>query len=191
MTDQELKDLVASLAIQSAKTDAQLAKTDAQLAKTDAQLAKTDAKLEKLGIYAKNTNQLVDGIGKTNGEIAQEFFFSSLDTTLMLAGIQFDSIQGSVRTRKAGKEHEMDIFLENGSSVGIIEVKSKVRYNDIAQLKTIVEQFYQFHPTFKSYKIIPALAGKVFSKQLQQQTLNAGFIVLTQQGNHIEQRLPA
>ena len=191
MTDQELKDLVASLAIQSAITNAQLAKTDAQLAKTDAQLAKTDAKLEKLGIYAKSTNQLVDGIGKTNGEIAQEFFFSSLDKNPILAGVKFDFIQNSVRTRKAGKEHEMDIFLENGNSVGIIEVKSKVRYNDIAQLKTIVGQFYQFHPTFKSYRIIPALAGKVFSKQLQQQTLNAGFIVLTQQGNHIEQRLPA
>ena len=177
MTDQELKDLVASLAIQSAKTDAQL--------------AKTDAKLEKLGIYAKRTNQLVEGIGKTNGEIAQEFFFSSLDKKPMLANVKFDSIQSSVRTRKAGKEHEMDIFLENGNSVGIVEVKSKVRYGDIAQLKTIVEQFYQFHPTFKSYKIIPALAGKVFSKQLQQQALNAGFIVLTQQGNHIEQRLPA
>ena len=59
MTDQDLKDLVAGLAISQArtdehiqelkasqaKTDAQLAKTDAQLAKTDAQLAKTDAQL--------------------------------------------------------------------------------------------------------------------------------------------------
>ncbi len=209
MTDQELKDLVASLAVQSAKTDvqlaqgfkelresqsktdAQLAKTDAQLAKTDAQLAKTDATLKKLGIYAKNTNTQVDGTGKTNGEIAQEFFFSSLDKNPMLGGVKFDSIQSSVRTRKAGKEHEMDIFLENGNSVGIVEVKSKVRCDDISQLKSIVAQFYQFHPIFKSYKIIPALAGKVFSKQLQEQTLKAGFIVLTQQGNHIEQRLPS
>ena len=177
MTDQELKDLVASLAVQSAKTDAQL--------------ARTDARLEKLGIYAKSTNQQVDGIGKTSGEIAQEFFFSSLDKNPILAGVKFDSIRNTVQIRKGGKEHEMDIFLENGNSVGIVEVKSKVRLDDIAQLKSIVEQFYQFHPTFKSHKIIPALAGKVFPKQLQDQALNAGFIVLTQQGDHIEQRIPA
>ena len=59
MTDQELKDLVANLAISQAKTDAQMARTDAQIARTDAkldklfaetdaQIARTDAKLDKL-----------------------------------------------------------------------------------------------------------------------------------------------
>jgi hypothetical protein len=54
MTDQELKELVASLAISQQKTEAIVAdlalsqqKTDEQLAKTDAQLAKTDAQLAK------------------------------------------------------------------------------------------------------------------------------------------------
>jgi len=66
MTDQELKDLVASIAISQARTEAQMARTDAklekmieesnlrfekteaQMAKTDAQMARTDAKLEKM-----------------------------------------------------------------------------------------------------------------------------------------------
>jgi len=52
MTDNELRELVASLAIAQKKTDAQLVKTDAQLAKTDAQLAefqkKSEARFERL-----------------------------------------------------------------------------------------------------------------------------------------------
>jgi len=40
MTDDELKKLVAGLAIAQAKTDAQIAKTDAQLAKTGAKIDK-------------------------------------------------------------------------------------------------------------------------------------------------------
>jgi len=42
MTDQELKDLVASLAIASKKTDEQFRKTDEQFKKTDEQFRKTD-----------------------------------------------------------------------------------------------------------------------------------------------------
>ena len=48
MTGQELKDLVASLAVKSDRLTAAQTKTDEQLIKTDAQLAKTDAKLDRL-----------------------------------------------------------------------------------------------------------------------------------------------
>ena len=47
MTDQELKDLVASLAIESKKTDEQLRKTDEQLKKTDEQLSKLSREFEE------------------------------------------------------------------------------------------------------------------------------------------------
>ena len=74
MTDQELKDLVASLAIESAKTnlqiqelkesqlktDEQLAKTDLQLAKTDKQLAKTDLQLAKTDLQLAKTDAKLD-----------------------------------------------------------------------------------------------------------------------------------
>ena len=52
MTDQELRELVASLAVKSDRLDAQIADTHAQIAssqaKTDAQMAKTDEKLSRL-----------------------------------------------------------------------------------------------------------------------------------------------
>ncbi|GEM_PF-4969643 len=57
MTDQELKELVASLAIKSDRLDAQL--------------AKTDAKLDKVA-------KLLGGIGNSQGEIAEEFFIIHL-----------------------------------------------------------------------------------------------------------------
>jgi len=162
MTDQELKDLVASLAIQSAKTDKKLAET---------------------GKYIKK-------MSITSGEITQEFFFSSLDKTKQLSGVKFDTITPNIRARQNGKEHEMDIFLENGNAVGIIEVKTKVRKSDITQLQKIVQNFYQFHPRHRPMKIIPALAGKVFDKSLQEQALKQGITVITQCGDHIEQQAP-
>ena len=52
MTDEELKALVASLAVSQAKTDAQLAQTDAQLARTDAKLDRSDHGAESLPVRA-------------------------------------------------------------------------------------------------------------------------------------------
>ncbi|HHB93178.1 MAG TPA: hypothetical protein ENK59_08220 [Thioploca sp.] len=82
MTDEELKELVASLAIaqqktdkkidkliiSQQKTDAQLAKTDAQLAKTDAQLAKTDAQLAKTDAQLAKTDAQ---LAKTDAQLAK------------------------------------------------------------------------------------------------------------------------
>ena len=191
----------AEAAVRSAELDAQYAKNAAEAAarsaeldaifkKNAAEFANTEKVLKELGIFAEGTNKKVEGISRTTGEIAQEFFYSSLDKDKTLGGIKFDYIDANLHNSKKGQSHEVDIFLENSNSVGIVEVKSKVRKDDIEQLKNIVAKFYQFHPNFKSYKIIPALAGKAFPKALQNQALKEGFIVLTQQGDHIEQRLP-
>jgi hypothetical protein len=176
MTNQELKNMVASLSVAQAKTDKQM--------------DKTINTLEKLGIFAKNTNKHLDGMTKTIGEEVEDFFYNSVKRKMQLGGVDFDYIDNNIRSSLKGKHHEMDIFLENGNSVGIVEVKHKVKKDSIDQLKIIVDSFYKFHPNFKSYKIIPAMAGKVFPKQLQDYALDQGFVVLTQKGDYIEQRMP-
>lgn len=143
---------------------------------------KLKVRLEALGIN-------IDGINKTTGLDTEEFFYSSINQDLQLNGIRFDSSSKNLRVKKNGKTHEMDIFLENGNSVGIIEVKTKVNDKTIPQLDKIIKNFYEFHPSFQDYKIIGAIAGKVFPKHLQQQAINKGYIVITQKGDHIEQRV--
>ena len=209
MTDQELKDLVASLAVGNAElrasqrvtdeqmrvTDEQMRATDEQMRATDKQMKEqsremkeqmraTDKKLKSLGIH-------LDGITKTTGEDAEEFFYSSLTAKdLKLGNMRFDVATKNLLAKKDGRSHEIDIFLENGDSVAIIEVKNKVKQQSLEQLDHIIENFYEFHPAFKNYKIQGAIAGKIFSEDLQKRALNKGFIVLTQQGNHIETLLP-
>lgn len=92
------------------------------------------------------------------------FFYPSISKDLKLGGVQFDFIDNNMRPSIKSTHHEMDIFLENGNSVGIVEVKHKVKKDSIDQLKKSVDSFYKFHPNFKSYKIISAMAGKIFSK---------------------------
>ena len=76
MTDDELKALVASLAVAQQKTDEQMRKTDEQS-------KETDRKLEKV-------SDLLGGIGKNQGDVAEEFFFNSLVDDAHLGAIHFD-----------------------------------------------------------------------------------------------------
>ena len=71
MTDNELKALVAGLAVAQDRTDAQLAKTDAQLAATAAQLAKTDAKLDRLAT-------MYGGVGNKQAQIDAQLAANAL-----------------------------------------------------------------------------------------------------------------
>ena len=67
-TDEQLKALVAGIAAAQDRTDAQMAKTDAQLAKTDAQLAKTDAQLAKTDAQLAKTDAQ---LAKTDAQLAK------------------------------------------------------------------------------------------------------------------------
>jgi hypothetical protein len=157
---------------------------------TDRQMKETDRQMKDMLKTLKNLGLNVDGINKTTGLEVEEFFYSSFDKEKRLNNIKFDSIISNLRAKKDGRKHEIDIFLENGNSVGIIEVKNQVKEKDLEQLQKIVDNFYYFHPSFKDYKIIPAIAGKIFPEHLKNKALKNGFVVVTQVGNHIEQQNP-
>jgi hypothetical protein len=184
MTDQELKDLVASLAIQSAKTDAQMAKTDqeikdliAQSAKTDAQMEKTDKKLKEIG------RQLGD-IGHSNGDAAENYFFNSLEDNIKLGKIKFDTISRNVKQRKHRLEDEYDIFLENGNAVGVIEVKYKVQKSHIdSMLEKKSKNFRILFPDYHDYKLYIGIAGLSIDTETEQYAIENGLVVLKQKGD--------
>ena len=157
---------------------------------TGEQMKETDKQMKDMLKTLKNLGLNVDGINKTTGLEVEEFFYSSFDKEKRLNNINFDSIISNLRAKKDGRKHEIDIFLENGNSVGIIEVKNQVKEKDLEQLQKIVDNFYYFHPSFKDYKIIPAIAGKIFPEHLKNKALKNGFVVVTQVGNHIEQQNP-
>ncbi|MBA5248995.1 MAG: hypothetical protein FE834_05600, partial [Gammaproteobacteria bacterium] len=136
MTDQELKDLVASLAIQSAKTDAQIAKNEAFLTK---KFAETDAMIDRLGEKIQNLADMYGGMGNNLGEEAELNFTQILSKTPTLSNVSFDSVEANLYKHKDHKKVEIDIFMLNGNAMAIIEVKRHLQSKHIKQLheKTI------------------------------------------------------
>ena len=187
MTDEELRDILASLALSQAKTDVQLAKTDAQLAKTDAQLAKTDAQLAKTDAKLNKLADLYGGVGNNQGKVAEEFYYNSLKHTLELNGIRFDFIEKNVTRSKGDIEEEYDLLLVNGKDVFIVEVKYRLHPKDIECLiGRKRENFIKLFPEYRDYTIHLALASFAVEEDVKRMALAHGITVLQRRGDVIE-----
>jgi hypothetical protein len=197
MTDQELKDLVASLAIESKKTDKQIRelreaqlKTDEQLRETDEQIRelreaqlKTDQQMEKTDKKLDRIATLVGNISNNQGDITEEYFVNSLKDYLKVGKMDFDYLIANFRAQKGHKIlAEYDILLVNGESVAIIEVKYKAHLKDLDKLPNKIEQLKNL-PQYKGYKVYAGIATFYATKELIKKADEMGYFILQRKGD--------
>ena len=155
MTDDELKALVASLAVSQQETI---------------------RKLDKLG-------ELYGNIGQNQGDVAEEFFFNSLANDTHLGSIHFDDIEKNGHKRRGKTEEEYDIIMTNGEAVGIVEVKYKAHENDLDKLDRKMQNFKKLFPIYQNYKQYGAIASFQINDSAKREALKRGYFVLQRSGD--------
>jgi hypothetical protein len=170
---------------QMAETEKQMAETERQMAETERQMAETDRKIA-------NIHKELGGIGENNGLIAEEIVFHSLEKDKIFAGVKFDSINhGTIRSRTLpdgrSVKGEYDVFLENGTSVAIIEVKHRVGKEALKRLIEVqLPRFKQVFPQHKDAKMYLGLGGMSFEKGVAEEARSLGVATLTLSGDAVE-----
>ena len=175
MTDQELRDLVAELAIESKKTDEQLRKTDEQLRQSSIEFDRRIKKLE----------QLVGSVANNQGDAAEEYFINSLKEKLSIGSLHFDYLIPNYTIRSKSINDEFDILLVNKKSVAIVEVKYKVHPKDILKLPKKIENLKQL-PQYREYDIYAGLAGFYIPEEAIEDAIKRGYFILQRRGDLIE-----
>ena len=166
MTDNELKELVAGLAVSQAETTAQM--------------KSTDETLKRMGIH-------LGGISDSIGLSAEEYFYNSLQTKPVLGGFKFDNIEKNIHSRKLRLEDEYDIVMYNGDCIALIECKYKAHENDLRKLMDKkVSNFRELFPYYKDYKIYLGLASFSFYPELEELAKQNGVAILKQKGELLE-----
>ena len=171
MTDQELKGLVASLAVAQAETAKQMKETDKQL-------KETDRKLKSIGIQLGN-------MSKNQGDVAEEYFVNSLKDSLKIADMDFDMLLKNVGLQTKKINDEFDILLVNSKSVAIIEVKYKVHPKDLEKLPSKIEHL-KIMPQYKNYKVYAGVAGFYVPQKVIKEAKKRGYFVLQRKGDIIQ-----
>ena len=191
MTDQELKDLVASLAISQQETDKQMKETDKQMKETDKKLQRLSEQSEDTKKTLKNVGIHLGGITKSQGKVAEEFFYNSLRKNKTVANIKYDEIFKNLKKDRDNISDEYDILLVNGKDILIIETKYRAKGKDLNKLiNKKYENFKKLFPIYKDYNHHLALASFQIEDNVIEKALKNEVLVLQRKGKLIESFLP-
>jgi len=183
MTDDELKALVASLAVSQKETNEQMKRNDERINermnRTDEQMKRTDEKLKSIGIQLGN-------MSKNQGDIAEAFFYNSLIKNLHLGDLPFDDIAKNMEKHRGNIQEEYDLLLTNGNAIAVIEVKYKIHINDLDKLDRKIANLKKLFPIYQDYKLYGAMASFHFNDDARQATLDRGYFVIERCGDLIK-----
>jgi hypothetical protein len=169
MTNLELKEFVASLAVQQAETSRQIRESQA---KTDQQIAKTDRQIEELG-------KQLGGLGQKFGGFTEGF------------GMDVVSVRNIAR--KNGRSLEIDVLAYANREVNevyVVEVKSHLREDGLQQMLRILREFHEFYPGQEDKKVYGILAAVDVPEDLQERVLSQGIYLANIHDDTFEIRVP-
>jgi hypothetical protein len=160
MTDQELKDLVASLAEESKETDRMI----------------------------KELSRRMGGVDENIGSHAEQFFQNVLRGKLIFAGQKYDKMIPNLECYKNGVSLiEFDIVLVNGKSIAIIETKHRIHPKFVKELaEERLPKFRELWPEYSKHKAYLGIAGFSFSQKVLEEAEKYGICLLKQVGDSVE-----
>jgi hypothetical protein len=180
MTDDELKTLVASLAVAQKITDEQIKLNAIAQKATDEQMRRNDKmlteKLDRMGITLGN-------VTNNQGDVAEEFFFQSLIKDNHLGSIHFDDVVKNMEKHRGQIQEEYDLVMTNGDAIGIVEVKYKAHENDLDKLDRKMQNFKKLFPIYQNYKQYGAIASFHINDAAKKEALKRGYFVLQRSGD--------
>jgi len=162
MTDQELRDLVESIAKFQAETVRQMAETDRKMAETDRQIKQVNRQLGKLG------NKF--------GSFAEGMALLSMEKILR-DRFNMDIVTPRATSRLNGRMIEIDVMAyDNGSrnELYIVEVKSHLTREGIDQILKTIEEFPKFFGAHRDRTVYGIIAAVDIPQNLRAEVLKEG-----------------
>jgi hypothetical protein len=136
----------------------------------------------------KNLDEMIGGVGNSNGAFAEEFFFNTLEYgDKIIFGEHFDECYSTIKryNKENRKKSEHDILLVNGKSVAIVEVKYKARKEDIQKMLDRLPDFRTLYPQYNDHRIYLGLAAMSFDDGVEDKSAMAGIAIVKQVGDTI------
>jgi hypothetical protein len=189
---EETKKTLQELSAQHKKTEKAIQEYVEEGKKERKKLSKQIGILGKqMGILGKQMGTL----GNRFGEIAEHMVFPAVVKRFNELGYNFNfEFEGNCKVRNKNNQiiAEIDIYLENGTTIAVVEVKTKPDLNDIDKHIQRIEKLKQNRQEKNepTKKLMGAIAGAIFPKEVREAALQVGFYVLVQSGDTMKLEIP-
>ncbi len=213
MSWEDIRALVASLALQSQETDRRLQETDRLIRElresnressrefdrrmqeterlirelresgreTDRRMQETDRRMQETDRRLRELSRQIAGLGDKFGYFAEGLALPSLERILETR-FGMETINPRVRVRRSGREQEYDVLAWANGEVNmavIVEVKSRVKREAIAQLIEQLKALPQMIPELAGKARVGILAGIDWDPGVMQEAQAAGLYTAT------------
>jgi len=158
-------------------------------AETDKKFAETRALIESNAVRMKALQEELGGVGRSNGQIAEDTIYDALEKDMTFAGKKFQAIDRNWSRKETAikLQAEFDIVLINDDTLALIETKYKVRDKDVNKLvDTTKNNFKILFPQYDKYKIILGVGGMTFDKEAIDVANNNGVGLIKIVGDKVE-----
>ncbi len=165
--DKESAERAKEFAAEQARRDKENAKLAKEFAKSQ---ARWDGFMEKYGGFVDNDSRNTEN-----------FFIEGLwQRDLVVGAIKFDDlIANSQRREKKVVAIELDGLLINGTTVGILEVKSTLHVKDVERVRDKrIQRFRDYYPEHRDKKLAVIVAGKLINPDAAELARELGYIIL-------------
>ena len=172
--DKEFAEAQARWEKENARRDAENARRDKEFAAAQARWEKFDKKLEK---FMKRYGGYVDNESRK----VEDFFIEGIrQQGLKLGAIKFvDIIPNARRLKQKVVAIELDALLINGTTVGILEVKSTLHVNDVAKVREhLIPRFRRHYPEYQDKQLVVVVAGELINPDAAGLAHELGYILL-------------
>ena len=172
-----------------AKSEASRAESDAWRALADkrhAEFKTADKKLQKelaeLTRATRGVRKEMGGITNTRGSATEEFFFQALDKDRRLGKLKFKHVRANIRAGEA----EFDILMIGDETIAVIEVKHKLRREDVERMREwTLPNFRRFMREYDDKTLAPAMACIIAQRDALELAYEYGYAVLRPGGQRV------
>jgi len=177
------------------ETDRKFQETDRKFQETERLLKELSESTERqLKEYARAAEQRSKALDKQLGELGNRLgeFVEGLVAPgavrlFQARGIPVNGLNRDMeRSNEAlGLATQIDLFAINGDCCVVIEVKSKLKTDDVNEHLERMEKFKPLFPEYADKKAFGAVAAIVIPKEVAKYAYRQGFFVIAQQGESV------
>ena len=183
--DKELAEAQARWEKENARRDKEFAESQARWekenARRDKEFAAAQVRWEKFDKKHEKFMKRYGGYVDNESRKVEDFFIEGIrQQGLKLGAIKFvDIIPNARRLKQKVVAIELDALLINGTTVGILEVKSTLHVNDVAKVREhLIPRFRRHYPEYQDKQLVVVVAGELINPDAADLAHELGYILI-------------
>jgi hypothetical protein len=181
MSWDDIKALIAELAVQSKETDRKFQETEAQMRETDRKMREVFERFD-------NLSRRFGDLGNRLGEFVESMVEPALVGLFRARGLDVSEVHRRVTSRRGGEAIEIDLLVVDGDTAVAVECKSRLTKEEVERHVERMNKFKRLLPKYADMRIQGAVAGMVVDEDAVEAAQTAGLWVLAQSGETVALR---